>query len=64
MARKAKYQGDGEYLQGIPARDLSDDEYAALTTEQKRAVRTARRSDGKPLYDVRSDAPARPAEEG
>lgn len=33
------YTGDGGYLDGIPARDLTDEEYDALTREQKRDVR-------------------------
>ena len=35
----AIYVGAGNYLDGIPARDLTDEEYDALTREQKRDVR-------------------------
>jgi hypothetical protein len=39
MATKARFKGDGsEFLNGVPARDLSDDEYDALSDEQKAAV--------------------------
>ena len=41
------YQGDGTYVLGVPARDLTDDEWNALTDEQKKQA--------KPLY--RKDAP-------
>ncbi len=29
------YEGNGEYVPGVPARDLTDDEWLALTDEQK-----------------------------
>lgn len=35
---KARYTGNGEFYEGIPARDLTDVEYAALTDEQRRLV--------------------------
>lgn len=59
MAAKAKWKGKSygeegyEHLSGVPARDLTDDEYAALDTDTKAVVR------GSSLYDVRSDAPSR-----
>lgn len=53
MAIRARYKGthadNGEptqYLDGIPARNLSDEEYDALPTEDKARVR------GSDLYDV------------
>lgn len=57
MAAKAKWKGGTfeelgpafEYLSGVPARDLSDEDYAELDTDTKKAVRES------PLYDVRSD---------
>lgn len=58
MAIKARYTGDGsEYLNGIPARNLSDEEYEALDREQKHAVRTSG------LYEIKSEA-ARAAQKG
>lgn len=33
-----RYIGDGAYFQGIPARDLSDDEFAALSEAQQQAL--------------------------
>lgn len=48
MAIRARFKGkadaDGlplEYLNGVPARDLQDDEYDALDTDQKRQVRSS-----------------------
>jgi hypothetical protein len=47
MATKATYQGDGtEYLNGVPARDLSDEDWAALDDEHQAAVAAS------PLYEV------------
>lgn len=40
-----RYTGDGEFHSGIPARDLSRDEYDALDKEQRAVVRDS------PLYD-------------
>jgi hypothetical protein len=55
MATKARFKGDGsEFLNGVPARDLSDDEYDALTDEQKAAV-----LGNTTLYSVRSAKAAR-----
>jgi hypothetical protein len=61
MAQKAVWKGsqvgdaDFEYLNGIPARTLSDEEYEALDTEQKRLVRSS------PLYDVKSEGASKEA---
>jgi hypothetical protein len=33
-----KYVGDGAYFQGIPARDLTDEEFAALPAEQQQIL--------------------------
>lgn len=33
-----RYIGDGAYFQGIPARDLRDDEFAALSEAQQQAL--------------------------
>lgn len=57
MAIKARYLGkDGGFIVGVPARHLDDEEYDALTTEQKHEVRRTG------LYDVKSEADAKPAE--
>lgn len=56
MAIKARYKGDGsEFLNGIPARNLDEDEYAALDADQKRDVRQSG------LYEVRPDDEIHPA---
>ncbi len=41
---KHKYIGKGGFLHGIPRRDLSDQDWARLTAEQKEAVKAS------PLY--------------
>lgn len=61
MAIRARFKGEShpltgeptQYLDGIPARNLSDEEYDALPTEDKARVR------GSDLYDV---APLQPKE--
>lgn len=59
MTIKARYKGDGtEFLNGVPARNLSDEEYDALDTEQKSDVRRSG------LYDVVSEAKATEAKKG
>lgn len=64
MVLKAKWKGRGleepgfEYLDGVPARDLSEEEYEALDTEQKRRVRTSS------LYDVRLERKASDKDSG
>lgn len=54
MAIRAKFKPTeaGEFHEGIPARDLDDDDYAALDNEQRATVRKS------PLYDYRPDKPA------
>lgn len=37
-APKAKFVAPGQYFDGIPARDLSKDEYDALPAEQRQLV--------------------------
>lgn len=54
MEIKARYIGAGEFWNGIPARDLSNEDYAALTEEQRRLV------DSGKLYEVQR--PAQPSE--
>jgi len=47
MASKARFKGDGsQFLNGVPARDLDEDEYAALDAETKKLVGASE------LYDV------------
>lgn len=48
-----KYVGTGDYLEGVPARDLEDAEYAALTESQQSDVRKCG------LYE--EDKPEQPA---
>lgn len=38
MTIKAKYTGNGQFHQGIPARDLTDEDWAQLTPEQQATV--------------------------
>jgi hypothetical protein len=53
---KARYKGkDGEFYEGIPAADLDEEQYAALTTEQKHDVRFGG------LYAMVEDKPAEKA---
>lgn len=47
MAIKAKFKGDGsEFHSGIPARDLTDEEYDSLSKEDQAVVLAS------PLYNV------------
>jgi hypothetical protein len=63
MATRARYRGrldangvPQEFLNGIPASDIDEDQWQQLDSEQRAAVREARRGgDGKPLYDVATD---------
>lgn len=38
MAVKYQYLQTGEFYQGVPARDLTDEDFAALTPEAQEAV--------------------------
>lgn len=66
MGIKARYLGDGAVFHGgIPARDLTDAEFAALTPEQQRLVEES------PIYAVtpapkpaNTETPVAPAEGG
>jgi hypothetical protein len=55
MAVKAKWKGKShgeegyEFVTGVPARDLSDEDYKALEPEMKKAVRDSA------LYDVQTE---------
>lgn len=56
VATRAQYKGDGnEHINGVPLRDLSEEEWQHLDAETREAVRRTRRGDGKPLYDVSTD---------
>lgn len=51
MAIRARFKPtpEGEFHPGIPSRDLSDEDYDALDTEQRALVRKS------PLYDYRPE---------
>jgi hypothetical protein len=51
MALKAKFKPtpEGEFHPGIPSRDLTEEDYEALDTEQRALVRKS------PLYDYRPE---------
>lgn len=58
MAIKARYKGDGsEFHMGIPARDLTEEEYDELDKEQKALLRSS------PIYEVRSESEMHPSRE-
>jgi len=51
-----KFKGaEGEFLMGVPAHDLSDDDVAALTAEQKDILDGHMKTD-KPIYELVADA--------
>ncbi len=52
----ARYTGNGEFYNGIPARDLSAEEYAALSEEQKALVDSGR------VYEIVKVARVEPPE--
>jgi hypothetical protein len=61
-AIKARYMGDGsEFLNGIVAGDHTEAEYDALDPEARVRMHNAKRSDGKPLYQIRTDAEMHPS---
>lgn len=54
----AKYRGEnGEHFMHIPARDLYESDWAALTDEQKAALAVDPPAGVKRLYELRHDAP-------
>lgn len=55
-----RYTGRGEFYQGIPARDLTAAEVAALTDEQRAAVASGRLY--APVATRPASRPASPAE--
>lgn len=53
MAIAARYKGTGgEHYHGIPAADMTEEEFAALSDEQKATVASS------PLYSLRGEASA------
>lgn len=58
MALRFKYTGDGSYLPGIPARDLSDEDIEALTPEQRADVAAAT------IYESATPTKGKPSREG
>jgi hypothetical protein len=53
MAIVARYKGtDGAHFHGIPAADMTEEEFASLTDEQKATVAAS------PLYSLRGEASA------
>lgn len=42
LMKRYKYIGAGEFYNGIPARDLNENDWLALTDEQKKLVRQSR----------------------
>lgn len=54
----AKYQGEhGEHFMGIPARDLSEGEFAALSDEQQALLAADPPEGVRRLYQLRHEAP-------
>ena len=47
----AEYVGDGEYIPGVPARDLTKSEY----NRHKQAIQANERATGRKLYQVRQE---------
>lgn len=59
MAMKARFVGQGdEFVNGVPARALTEAEFAALTPEQQGAVLATRDAQGRLLYAVQAKAEA------
>jgi hypothetical protein len=54
------YQGNGEYLPGIPARDLTERDVARLSADQVDSLKT-KGADGKQLYIVKTSGEPEPA---
>lgn len=69
MAIRAKFKPtpEGEFHPGIPSRDLTDEDYDALSTNERKTVRESRLYDYRPERDTAAervaDKPA-PAGEG
>lgn len=58
MALRFKYVGDGSYLPGIPARDLTDEDLKELTPEQQANVAAAA------IYEAAGKTPKGDTSEG
>lgn len=50
-----------EHLSGVPARNLTEADYDALSPDERLLVHNAKMTGGKPLYQVRSEAEMHPA---
>lgn len=52
MTKRYQYRGDktGEYISGVPARDLDDEEYEAMDPELKERIHKTKGSDGELVY--------------
>ena len=62
MAIRAKYKGNGaEFHEGIPARDIDDDEYQAMDADQRKMLRDSALYDTKTDAQMGSHSPASPA---
>lgn len=61
-AIQARYMGDGaEFINGVPARNLTESEYDALTPDERLAVHNTKMAGDKPLYQIRTEAEMHPA---
>lgn len=66
-AIKARFLGEPEgspgheFLNGVPARNILESEWAELPPEDHARIHHAKFSDGKRMYDVRTDAEMHPA---
>ena len=51
-----------EYIDGVPARHITESEWEALSAEQRKRIQQQKRSNGQPLYEVRTAAEMHPAQ--
>lgn len=50
-----------EYVNGVAARNLTESEYDALPPDERLLVHNAKMSNGKPLYQLRTETEMHPA---
>lgn len=55
----AKYVGEGTYIPGVPARDLTKEEYA----KHKKTIKVAEKAACVTLYELSAEMPAEVEEE-